>query len=84
MQTMTLEQKLGQLLLVEYLGNSYQASGLQDMVSHQYVSGFLYNESNHNFDAPYNVAGNVKAFSQQAMHDASIPLLIATDQEEDR
>src|SRR5438552_10787980 len=29
MQGMSLEQKLGQLILVEYLGNSYQNSGLQ-------------------------------------------------------
>src|SRR5947209_9628242 len=29
MQGMSLDQKLGQLLLVEYLGNSYQDSGLQ-------------------------------------------------------
>ncbi len=81
MAGMTLDQKLGQLIMVEYLGNSYQASGLQEMISQQFVGGFMYQASNHNFDAPDNVVGNLDAFSRQAMNDARIPLLIATDQE---
>lgn len=80
MAGMSLEQKLGQLIVVEYLGNNYQ-NGLQYMISQQYVGGFMYQESNHNFNPPYNVESNVYALSQQAMHDAKIPLLIATDQE---
>jgi len=51
------------------------------MISQQYVGGFLYQESNHNFKAPYDQISNVAAFSQQAMKDAKIPLLIGTDQE---
>ncbi len=78
---MSLEQKLGQLLLVEYLGQDYQASGLQQMISQQFVGGFMYQESNHNFDSPYDQTSKVLAFSRQAMHDAHLPLLIATDQE---
>jgi beta-N-acetylhexosaminidase len=81
LQGMSLDQKLGQLVVVEYMGNSYQASGLQEMVSQQGVGGFMYQQSNHNFDAPDNVAANVKAISDQAQKDARIPLLIATDQE---
>ena len=81
MANMTLDQKLGQLIIVEYLGNDYSASGLKYMISQQYVGGFLYQESNHNFEAPYDQISNVAAFSQQAMHDARIPLLIGTDQE---
>lgn len=77
---MTLDQKLGQLIVVEYLGNNYQ-SGLQYMISQQFVGGYVYQESNSNFDPPYNVASQVDALSQQAMHDAKIPLMIATDQE---
>src|SRR6266851_8198741 len=80
MASMTLDQKLGQLIVVEYLGNNYQ-NGLQYMISQQFVGGFMYQESNHNFDSPYNVAGQVNALSQQTMRDARIPLLIATDQE---
>jgi beta-N-acetylhexosaminidase len=81
MANMTLDQKLGQLIIVEYLGNDYAASGLQYMISQQYVGGFLYQQSNHNFDAPYDSISNVAAFSRQAMQDAKIPLMIGTDQE---
>ncbi len=81
MAGMSLDQKLGQLILVEYLGTDYSASGLQQMIADQFAGGFMYQASNHNFDPPDNVAGNVYALSQQAMHDAPIPLLIATDQE---
>lgn len=80
-QAMSLDQKLGQLMLVEYVGNSYQDSGLQYMIAQQYVGGFMYQESNRNFDGPYAEVANVNAFSQQAMKDARTPLLIATDQE---
>jgi beta-N-acetylhexosaminidase len=51
------------------------------MISQQFVGGYMYQESNHNFDPPYNVASQVDALSQQAMHDTKIPLMIATDQE---
>jgi beta-N-acetylhexosaminidase len=81
MASMTLDQKLGQLIIVEYLGNSYTGTGLQYMIANQYVGGFLYQESNHNFASPYDVISNVAAFSKQAMNDAKIPLLIGTDQE---
>jgi beta-N-acetylhexosaminidase len=78
--SMSLQQKLGQLIVVEYLGNSYQ-NALQYMISQQFVGGYMYQESNHNFDPPYDAPGQVNALSQQAMQDAKIPLLIATDQE---
>src|SRR5258708_13908164 len=81
MQGMSLDQKLGQLIEVEYLGKSYQGTGLKYMIAQQYVGGFMYQESNHNFDAPYDVAANVSAFSLQVNQDARVPLLIATDQE---
>jgi len=80
MAGMSLEQKLGQLIVVEYLGNNYQ-NGLHYMISQQFVGGFMYQQSNHNFNPPYNVEHNVYALSQQAMRDAKIPLIIATDQE---
>ncbi|MGZ3645897.1 MAG: glycoside hydrolase family 3 protein [Ktedonobacteraceae bacterium] len=81
MSEMTLDQKLGQLLIVEYLGNSYSGTELQYMIAKQYVGGFLYQESNHNFDPPYDNINNVASFSQKSMSDAQIPLLIGTDQE---
>ncbi|HYV52003.1 MAG TPA: glycoside hydrolase family 3 N-terminal domain-containing protein, partial [Candidatus Eisenbacteria bacterium] len=81
MAGMTLDQKLGQLLIVEYIGNSYAGTELQYMIAKQYVGGFLYQESNHNFEPPYNSINNVADFSHQTMSDAHIPLLIGTDQE---
>ncbi|MDQ2716744.1 MAG: glycoside hydrolase family 3 [Chloroflexota bacterium] len=78
---MSLDQKMGQLIVVEYLGNSYQSSGLQTMISTLHVGGFMYQQSNHNFDAPNDQMNNVADFSRQANRDARIPLLIATDQE---
>lgn len=81
LQGMTLDQKLGQLIMVEYLGTDYQGSGLQYMIQQEHVGGFMYQASNSNFDAPYNQIADVAAFSQQAQQDTRIPLLIATDQE---
>jgi beta-N-acetylhexosaminidase len=78
---MSLDEKLGQLIIVEYLGNNYSSSGLQYMIAQQEVGGFLYQAINRNFYPPDNVIGNVAAFSQQANRDARIPLLIGTDQE---
>lgn len=80
MAGMTLDQKLAQLIIVEYLGNSY-APTLQDMIAQQDVGGFLYQAINRNFNPPDNTIENVAAFSRQAMKDAKIPLLIGTDQE---
>ena len=81
MAGMSLDQKLGQLIVVEYLGNSYQASGLEYMVTQQYIGGVLYQYVNHNFDAPDNTVAGLSAFSSQIQKDAKIPLLIGTDQE---
>ncbi|WP_165423879.1 glycoside hydrolase family 3 protein [Ktedonosporobacter rubrisoli] len=80
-QSMTFEQKLGQLIIVEYLGTDYADSGLQTMIQRQSVGGFMYQAANHNFDPPYDDVNKVKALSEQAVKDAQIPLLIATDQE---
>ncbi len=81
MAGMSLDQKLGQLIVVEYLGNDYQGSGLQDMVTQQHVGGIIYQEINNNFNAPDNTVNGLAAFSRQVQQDAKIPLLIGTDQE---
>lgn len=78
---MSLDQKLGQLIVVEYLGNSYQGSGLQYMVQQQYVGGVLYQYVNRNFTAPEDTIAGMTAFSRQIQQDAQIPLLLGTDQE---
>src|SRR2546426_1580510 len=56
MAKMSLEQKLGQMIIVEYIGTDYQDTGLHYMVAQQYVGGYMYQESNHNFDSPYTLA----------------------------
>lgn len=81
MAGMSLEQKLGQLIVVEYLGNNYQGSGLQYMIQQQYVGGILYQYSNGNFNAPEDTINGMAAFARQAQQDAKIPLLAGTDQE---
>jgi beta-N-acetylhexosaminidase len=81
MAGMSLDQKLGQLIVVEYLGNNYQDSGLQYMITQQYVGGVLYQDINHNFDPPENTVESLAAFSSQIQDDAIIPMLIGTDQE---
>lgn len=78
---MTLDQKLGQLIVVEYLGNNYQGSGLQYMVTQQYIGGLLYQYVNHNFNPPDDTIDGLAAFSHQIQQDAKIPLYIGTDQE---
>lgn len=81
MAGMSLDQKLGQLIVVEYLGNSYQESGLQYMVTQQHIGGILYQYVNHNFTAPENTASGMATFSQRVQQNAQIPLLLGTDQE---
>jgi beta-N-acetylhexosaminidase len=81
MAGMSLDQKLGQLIVVEYLGNDYQASGLKYMVTQQNIGGVLYQYVNNNFNAPNNTVAGLSAFSRQIQQDAKISLLIGTDQE---
>ena len=81
MSGMTLEQKLGQLIIVEYFGSDYPNTALQYMVSQQYVGGYLYQPDNHNFEPPSDTVSGAAQFASQAQQDAKIPLLIGIDQE---
>ena len=81
MSGMSLEQKLGQLIMVEYFGSDYPNTALQYMVSQQYVGGYLYQPDNHNFEPPSDTVSSAAQFAAQAQQDAKIPLLIAVDQE---
>lgn len=78
---MSIDQKLGQLIVVEYLGNDYTRSGLKTMITQQDVGGLLYQYVNQNFLAPDNTVAGLAAFSSQLQKDARIPLYIGTDQE---
>ncbi len=81
MQGMSLDEKLGQLLMVEFFGSDYQSTELPYMVSQQYVGGFLYQPVNGNFHAPNNTMDVASQFPVKANADAKIPLLVAIDQE---
>lgn len=82
MSGMSLAQKLGQLIVVEYIGNDYAGkSGLQYMITQQHVGGVLYQTVNGNFAAPDDTIDGMAAFSRQVQQDAQIPLLLGTDQE---
>ncbi len=80
-QGMSLQQKLGQLIIVEYIGTDYATTGLQRWLRSRMLVALCIKRVISNFAAPYNVIANVNALSQQAQKDARIPLLIATDQE---
>ena len=81
MQGMSLDEKLGQLLMVEFFGSDYQSTELPYMISQQHVGGFLYQPVNHNFEAPNNTVVAASQFPVKANADAKIPLLVAIDQE---
>ena len=79
---MTLDQKLGQLIIVEYFKSDYPTTELQYMVSQQNVGGYLYQpDANGNFNPPSDTVNGVAQFAAQANQDAKIPLLIGIDQE---
>src|SRR5690242_3868543 len=44
---MSTDDKLAQMIMVEFIGSDYAGSGLQQMVAQQHVGGFLYQEVNH-------------------------------------
>jgi beta-N-acetylhexosaminidase len=78
---MSLNDKLAQMIMVEFIGSDYAASGLQQMINQQHVGGFLYQDSDNNFQWPNNTVDGTNAFSAQASTDETIAPLIAIDQE---
>lgn len=80
-QGMSLDEKLGQLLMVEFFGSDYQNTELPYMVSQQHVGGFLYQPVNSNFNSPNNTVSAASQFPIKANADAKTPLLVAIDQE---
>ncbi len=81
MRGMTLDEKMGQLIMVEFFGSDYPNTQLPYMVSQQHVGGFLYQQVNGNFYAPNNTVSGARQLPVQADTDAKIPLLVAIDQE---
>jgi beta-N-acetylhexosaminidase len=81
LQNMSLDEKLGQMIMVEYIGTQYADTELPTMITQDHVGGFLLQQANHNFDAPLNTVATASAFIAQAQKDSTVPLLVAIDQE---
>src|ERR1700753_1937739 len=77
---MSPDDKLAQMIMVEFIGSDYADSGLQQMVSEQHVGSFLYQDSDGNFMWPNNTVDAASAFSATASADETIPPMIAIDQ----
>lgn len=77
---MSLDDKIAQMIMVEFLNADYVSSGLQQMIT-QHVGGVLYQPINDNFYAPNNTIAGASAFSSQMASDSSVAPLIAIDQE---
>jgi beta-N-acetylhexosaminidase len=71
---MTLDQKLGQLFMVQYWGYSYSAD-LETMLQDQYVGGVIM------YGAQMNTFDQTKSDIARMQEHAGIPLLISTDEE---
>lgn len=83
---MSLDNKITQMIMVEFIGTDYVATGLQQMVAQQQVGGVLYQPTigsggDHNFDPPNNTLTSISAYSAQIVADEKVAPLIAIDEE---
>lgn len=75
-QRMSLEEKLGQMVIVEFYGSTLN-SDLQQMIQQSHVSGALIENKNGNAQA----RAQLVALNQAMQNAAHIPLFISTDYE---
>ena len=81
---MSLDDKLAQMIMVDYVGTDYAATGLQQMVAQQQVGAVLYQPGtpgNGNFDYPNDLVDSISAYSAQIETDGKVSPLIAIDEE---
>ncbi|GAC1567487.1 MAG: hypothetical protein NVS3B14_13690 [Ktedonobacteraceae bacterium] len=76
MQHMTLDQKLGQMMIVQFLGPTYSL-GISAMISQYNVGAVLLFTANNNIQNK----AQLKGLIQQMQHDSTVPLAVAIDQE---
>jgi beta-N-acetylhexosaminidase len=85
LNNMSLDDKLAQMIMVDYVGTDYTISGLQQMVAQQQVGAVLYQPGdpagNLNFDPPDDTIASISAYSAQIKADETITPLIAIDEE---
>ncbi len=72
---MTLEQKIGQLLMVEFSGSG--AAGARSVLEEYEITGFLLKSANGNFVS----SEQVRELTGSLQSGSTIPLLLAVDQE---
>jgi beta-N-acetylhexosaminidase len=71
---MSLDEKLGQMMMVQFVGQSY-STDLSTMINQYHVGSVLY------FQFNIGSKSQLSGLNSQMQHDASLPLLIAVDQE---
>ena len=76
LQHMTLDQKLGQMMLVQFMGPDYSLD-LSTMISQYNVGAVLIFATNQNIQSKTQLRGVI----QQMQHNSQIPLAISIDQE---
>jgi beta-N-acetylhexosaminidase len=74
MSHMTLDEKLGQMMMVQFMGQSY-SSDLDTMISQYHVGAVLYFQFNIGSKA------QLTGLNAEIQHSANLPLLVAVDQE---
>ena len=74
--SMTLEQKLGQMMLVQFVGSDFSLD-LNTMVSQYHVGSVLLLTGNHNIVNK----GQLTDLTQQIQHNSALPMIISLDQE---
>ena len=80
---MSLNDKLAQMIMVDYQGVDYTETGLQQMVAQQ-VGAVIYqpgDPGNGNFFPPNDTIASISAYSAQIKADGKIPALISIDEE---
>jgi beta-N-acetylhexosaminidase len=75
-QSMTFDQKLGQMMLVQFVGSDYSLD-LSTMISQYNVGSVLLLTGNHNIISKDQLTG----LTQQMQHNSTLPMIISLDQE---
>jgi beta-N-acetylhexosaminidase len=75
-QNMTLDQKLGQMMLVQFVGSDFSLD-LNTMISQYHVGSVLLLAGNHNIVSK----GQLTSLTQQIQRSSSLPMMISLDQE---
>ena len=76
LQEMTIEEKVGQLLMCHFSGETPNAAS-KILIEQAHVGGIIYYSFSNGLTSP----AQVQQLSRELQQDAKIPLLIATDQE---